>query len=111
FRARWRVLPAVLRSRLHYRCEPVGSPATRRYDLVVAYGLLHCFRTAGEAVACAASCVTPLSPGGYLVVSCLTDAVPPGAAHPELASCHLPRVDDVRAWFAALQPVADDLER
>lgn len=106
------LLPPALSSKLHYYCEPVGSrPLQPVYDLVITYGLLHCFQTHQQARRVADLAIRSLRQGGYIVLSCLTDSVLPGAEHEELRDCFLPSVGDVHQWFGSLAEVRSEVER
>ncbi|WP_423760753.1 class I SAM-dependent methyltransferase [Burkholderia sp. NLJ2] len=113
FEKRLETVRDEVRDRLTCECGSVDAlTLAGRYDVIVAYGLLHCFPTAGEANRVARACVSALTSGGYFIVSALTDGVPVDRhVHPELATCHLPSVSELRAWLRGLTDVKVEVDR
>lgn len=111
-RARIERLPADLRAHIELCCGSVTEmDLLGRYDVVVAYGLLHCFGSARAAAEVAAACRARVAPDGYLLLSVLTDGVGMSKeAHPELLSCHIPSTTEVLAWMQPMQTVRVEVE-
>src|SRR5947207_2633318 len=83
-------------ARLQHACGRVGEVAVgASYDVVVAYGLLHCFPSSREAMAVAKKVAANVRPGGILILSSLTVGIHADAAHPELQSCHFPTAEEL----------------
>jgi SAM-dependent methyltransferase len=105
-------LSKKLQHRLTHECKSVNAQTLdSKYDVIVSYGLLHCFPTSEDAAQVARACVSALTPGGYFIVSSLTNGVPTDEyAHPELTSCHLPSVVELNEWFHILKPIKVEVE-
>jgi 2-polyprenyl-3-methyl-5-hydroxy-6-metoxy-1,4-benzoquinol methylase len=105
-------LPADLSEHIELSCGSVTAvDIFGRYDVVVAYGLLHCFDNAETAANVAAACRSMVAPGGYLLLSVLTNGVGTSEeAHPELLSCHIPSTNEVLAWIQPMQKVSVEVE-
>jgi SAM-dependent methyltransferase len=111
FKRRIAALDPSLAARLSFRAESVGARKPRAvYAAVIAYGLLHCFPTPEDARRAARYCVENVKPGGALIISCITDAIPYDEQHPELRSCYAPSEGDIEGWFHDLDEELSELE-
>jgi cyclopropane fatty-acyl-phospholipid synthase-like methyltransferase len=93
-------VPSDVAGRLRHWTGLAGQvPVAGPYDIVIAYGLLHCFPTESEAESVAKYIAQNVRPGGVLILSTLTDSIPADQAHPELQACHFPNKELLDRWF------------
>lgn len=107
YERRLRALPRDVAARLTHEQGRAGEVRVDApYDIVIAYGLLHCFPSRDEARRIARFAADAVRPGGLVILSCLTDGVPAADdAHPELQSCYFPSVGELASWFDAFDVV------
>lgn len=105
-------VPSEVAARIHWHCGDVRQPfPVTHADVVIAYGLLHCFRSRSEAEQIARHALGVLGDDGVLIVSSLTADLPADGAHPELAGCFFPSEVDFDGWFDGLVVCARETER
>lgn len=80
------------------------------FDLVVAYGLLHCFQSKDKFLKVAELIKTQVKPKGYVIVCSLTEQTVSRDAHPELVDNFIPTESDINDCFKVFDIIKQEIE-
>ncbi len=85
-------LPREVNNRLHlYQRSVLDCSQLSEFDLVLAYGIFHCFSSSKDSLELLDHTIASLKLGGTLIVCFITSSIPINPkAHPDLAECFLP---------------------
>lgn len=81
------------------------------FDLVVAYGLLHCFGSEQEFKLMCNRINKQVKTGGYIIISTLIDEQVSSEAHPELVDNFIPSRPDINNSFSNMRVVEQEVEK
>jgi cyclopropane fatty-acyl-phospholipid synthase-like methyltransferase len=112
YERRLALLPPEISARLrHMKGLAAEVRVDGPFDVVIAYGLLHCFPNRTEAERMAGYTAANVRAGGVLILSSLTDHVPADTAHPELLSCYFPSTKELATWFQEFGLLGREVEQ